>query len=262
MDDQHSEVAAQRLVQAISTLHQQATSSTERAAANAWLESFEQNAVAWQVCVELLQGTGQPYPALLYAAHTLRNNIRKQTQSLAPGTLPALRDSLANGINRHSAELQPVSLQLCIAMSALVLQWTEWEDVLQYLGCRLTASNMLLLLEYLPQEPSDPVYEKILSGSSAYEWEAQSQYRVRPWSQEVIAWLTQVKLEELASSASQARCRQLNCFAAWVRLGAIFEAETPRLDQLIQLAFQLITSENEGMLCLACISIYDLCNRL
>jgi len=96
-----------------------------------------------------------------------------------------------------------VSLQLCIAMSALVLQWTEWEDVLQYLGdcaqvnmlecnvakangssallgagSRLTASNMLLLLEYLPQEPSDPVYEKILSGSSAYEWEAQSQYRV------------------------------------------------------------------------------------
>jgi len=141
---------------------------------------------------------------LLYAAHTLRNKIRKQTQSLAPGTLPALRDSLANGINRHSAELQPVSLQLCIAMSALVLQWTEWEDVLQYLGdcaqvnmivCdiakssgssasllgagrRLTASNMLLLLEYLPQEPSDPVYGKVLSGSSAYEWEAQSQYRV------------------------------------------------------------------------------------
>lgn len=117
--------------------------------------------------------------------------------------LPALRDSLADSINRHSADLQPVSLQLCIAMSALVLQWTEWEDVLQYLGdcaqvnmlecnaakpngssallgagCRLTASNMLLLLEYLPQEPSDPVYGKTLSGSSAYEWEAQSQYRV------------------------------------------------------------------------------------
>ena len=96
-----------------------------------------------------------------------------------------------------------MSLQLCIAMSALVLQWTEWEDVLQYLGdCaqvnmlgydidkpsgssallsagrRLTASNMLLLLEYLPQEPSDTVYGKILSGSSAYEWESQSQYRV------------------------------------------------------------------------------------
>ncbi|KAL0040657.1 hypothetical protein WJX79_000805 [Trebouxia sp. C0005] len=245
MGDQHSEVAAQRLVQAISTLHQQATKSTERAAANAWLESFEQNAVAWQVCLDLLQGMGQPYPALLYAAHTLRNKIRTQTQSLPPGALPALRDSLADCINRHSAELQPVSLQLCIAMSALVLHWTEWEDVLQYLGRRLTASNMLLLLEYLPQEPSDPVYGKILSGSSAYEWEAQSQYRVRPWSHEVIAWLAQVKLEEWAPSASQAQCRQLNCFAAWVRLGALFEAEMPHLDQLIGLAFQFTTSENE-----------------
>lgn len=77
----------------------------------------------------------------------------------------------------------------------------------------------------------------------------------------MIAWLTQVKLEELAPSASQARCRQLNCFAAWVRLGAIFEAETPHLDQLIQLAFQLTTSENEGTLCLACIRIYDLYSR-
>ncbi len=86
-------------------------------------------------------------------------------------------------------------------------------------------------------------------------------FQVRPWSQEVIAWLTQVKLEELAPSASQARCRRLHCFAAWVRLGAIFEAETPHLDQLIQLAFQLITSKNEGTLCLACISTYDLCNR-
>jgi hypothetical protein len=77
----------------------------------------------------------------------------------------------------------------------------------------------------------------------------------------VIAWLTQVKLEELAPSASQAQCRKLNCFAAWVRLGAIFEAETPHLDQLIQLAFQLTTSENAGTLCLACISIYDLYSR-
>ncbi len=38
---------------------------------------------------------------------------------------------------------------------------------------------MLLLLEYLPQEPADPVYGSSLSGSLAYEWEAQSQYRVR-----------------------------------------------------------------------------------
>lgn len=36
----------------------------------------------------------------------------------------------------------------------------------------------MLLLEYLPQEPSDPVYGKIMSGNSAYEWEATCQDRV------------------------------------------------------------------------------------
>lgn len=44
-------------------------------------------------------------------------------------------------------------------------------------GHRLATSGMMLLLEYLPQEPSDPVYGKLMSGGDAYEWEAQSQYR-------------------------------------------------------------------------------------
>lgn len=87
-----------------------------------------------QVCSDLLQSTGQPYPAVLYAAQTLRNKIRKQTQSLSADALPGLRDSLTSCINRHSAEMQAASVQLCIALSALVLQWTEWQDVLQHLG--------------------------------------------------------------------------------------------------------------------------------
>ena len=87
-----------------------------------------------QVCADLLQSSQQPYPALLYAAHTLRNKVRKQMQTLPSDALPSLRETLVNCINRHSADLQPVSVQLCIAMSALVLQWTQWEDVLPFLG--------------------------------------------------------------------------------------------------------------------------------
>lgn len=72
--------------------------------------------------------------------------------------------------------------------------------------------------------------------------------QVRPWSRDVIGWLVNVQLADIASSVSQARCRQLSCFAAWVRLGAIFEAESAQLDQLIQLAFQCTTSPNAGKL--------------
>ena len=154
-----------------------------------------------QVCEDLLQSSDQPYAALLYAATALRNKIRKQLQTLPQDVRPGLRDTLVSCINKHISSNQPASLQLCIAMSALVLQWSEWNDVLSYLGeakvprlqlllhyvlynqaanagHRLSSCGMILLLEYLPQEPSDPVYGKLMSGGAAYEWEAQSQYRV------------------------------------------------------------------------------------
>ena len=49
MDDQQPEVATQRLLQAVGTLHQAEVSPSELAGANEWLEKFEQTAVAWRV---------------------------------------------------------------------------------------------------------------------------------------------------------------------------------------------------------------------
>lgn len=74
--------------------------------------------------------------------------------------------------------------------------------------------------------------------------------QVRPWSHDVIAWLTQLQLSDVATSLSQGRCRQLDCFAAWVRLGAMFQAEPAQLDQLVELAFRCTMSQNEGQLCM------------
>ncbi|KAL3139646.1 Nuclear import receptor [Trebouxia sp. C0009 RCD-2024] len=244
MADQEVNVAAQRLSQALAAMHQPGALAEDRAAASSWLENFQQTALAWKVCEGLLQTSDQPYTSLLYAATALRNKIRKQLQTLPQDAWPGLRQTLANCINTHSASNQPVTTQLCIAMSALILQWTYWDSVLLDLGHSLSTFSMIMLLEYLPQEPSDPVYGKLMSGGAAYEWEAQSQYRVRPWSRDVIGWLVNVQLADIAPSDSQAQCRQLSCFAAWVRLGAIFEAESAQLDQLIQLAFQCTTSQN------------------
>ena len=87
-----------------------------------------------QVCEDLLQSSEQPYAVLLYAATALRNKTRKQLQTLPQDARPGLRDTLASCINKHVPSNQPASFQLCIAMSALVLQWSEWNDVLSYLG--------------------------------------------------------------------------------------------------------------------------------
>ena len=86
-----------------------------------------------QVCGDLLASDSQSDAALLYAASTLRNKIRKQLQSLPQGAWSGLRETLVKCINTHSAN-QPVSTQLSIAMSALILQWTQWEAVLPFIG--------------------------------------------------------------------------------------------------------------------------------
>lgn len=87
-----------------------------------------------QVCEGLLQSSDQPYAALLYAATALRNKSRKQLQTLPQDAWPGLRQTLASCINNYSASNQPVAIQLCIAMSALILHWTQWDGVLLDLG--------------------------------------------------------------------------------------------------------------------------------
>lgn len=87
-----------------------------------------------QVCEDLLQSSDQPYAVLLYAATAMRNKIRKQLKTLSADVWPGLRDALASCINKQLPSNRIVSVQLCTAMSALVLQWSQWDDVLSYLG--------------------------------------------------------------------------------------------------------------------------------
>lgn len=78
---------------------------------------------------------------------------------------------------------------------------------------------------------------------------------MRSWSQDVIAWLGQLQAEEGVSrqgqgqgqGAGQGPSRLLACFAAWVRLGCLFETDPVHTAPFIDLAFQLCTSQNEGV---------------
>ena len=86
-----------------------------------------------QACIAILKHAETPYPAALYGAHTLRNKLRRQPQTLPQDSLPSFRDALIECINSYSSTV-PVALQLCIALSALVLYWKDWQDVLTYVG--------------------------------------------------------------------------------------------------------------------------------
>ena len=72
--------------------------------------------------------------------------------------------------------------------------------------------------------------------------------QVRGWSQEVLSWLQEVQPGQLADANGRGQCRRLTCFAAWVRVGALFEVEAVHVNNFIELAFQLCTSHDEGIL--------------
>lgn len=98
-----------------------------------------------QACIAILQDAGTSQSAALHCAHILRNKVRRQYQTLPEGSLPGFRDALVGCINSFST-LLPVALQLCIALSALVLHWTDWEDVLAHLGKHSTKHPGSLLV--------------------------------------------------------------------------------------------------------------------
>ena len=78
--------------------------------------------------------------------------------------------------------------------------------------------------------------------------------QVRGWSGDVLAWLNSVKPEQVASSTGQGNCRMLACFAAWVKLGALFEVEGALTSKFIDLAFQLCASQSEGKGCMTVVT--------
>lgn len=49
MADQQVVAAAQQLLQAVEVMHRPGTSAEDLAAANAWLDQFQQSVLAWKV---------------------------------------------------------------------------------------------------------------------------------------------------------------------------------------------------------------------
>lgn len=81
-------------------------------------------------------------------------------------------------------------------------------------GQRLTASSMVHFLEFLPQEPADPGYSKVFSGSASYEWETASLFRVcrQPFVPHTQQHILAVAMLVLLCSACCTICWEKGCF--------------------------------------------------
>lgn len=136
----------------------------QRQLADRYLTSFQSSEVSWMVCDRLLQenhAPSNPQEAIqqqqrrFFAAQTLHTKCRTDAYQIPPTSLPSLRDSLLNHLNRYTI-VGDVALtnRLAMCISALAVQMSWFSIVADLLGS-LSAENRTVVLQVLKVLPEE-----------------------------------------------------------------------------------------------------------
>ncbi|CAG0883896.1 unnamed protein product [Cyprideis torosa] len=137
--------------QAIQALyHSKEPSASEQA--SKWLGDLQSSVHAWRVADQLLHAK-LSLETCYFAAQTMRSKMQVSFYELPPESHASLRDSLLQHLACVTNETNPVIItQLCLALSDLALQMTNWPDPLTTLFPQLTPLTLLEVATLLPQE--------------------------------------------------------------------------------------------------------------
>ncbi|KAG4951114.1 hypothetical protein JHK84_044494 [Glycine max] len=117
---------AMKVAEAVHVLNHD-TQSCNRVAANQWLVQFQQTHAAWDVATAILTADRRlPLPANFevefFAAQILKRKIQNEGYLLQLGAKDALLNALLLAVKRFSTGPPQLLTQICLALSALVLQ--------------------------------------------------------------------------------------------------------------------------------------------
>ncbi|KAG8715687.1 Nuclear import receptor [Ceratobasidium sp. 423] len=142
--------SVQAVIEAISVFGSH-TDKNSIDAASKWLQDFQHNDDAWATCNQLLLMPDIPDGPRAFAAQTFRTKASGPTPPDGVDILSGLRNSLVAAIQQYAAGPRVVLIQICLALSAFVLQYPEWDnpvaDLIASLGQQ--PSTVPALLEFL-----------------------------------------------------------------------------------------------------------------
>lgn len=137
----------------------------QRQLADRYLTSFQGHPVSWVVCDRLLQDTGvasspqdaaQQQQRRFFAAQTLHTKCRTDAYQLPKASLPSLRDSLLNQLNRYAMVGDTAltnRLAMCISALAVQMSWTTVvTDLLAGSSEPQNRTVVMQLFKVLPEE--------------------------------------------------------------------------------------------------------------
>ncbi|KAL2965113.1 hypothetical protein AAZX31_16G041800 [Glycine max] len=225
---------AMKVAEAVHVLNHD-TQSCNRVAANQWLVQFQQTHAAWDVATAILTADRRlPLPANFevefFAAQILKRKIQNEGYLLQLGAKDALLNALLLAVKRFSTGPPQLLTQICLALSALVLQVAAHGNPIEQLFYSLRNLQsqddgnfaVLEMLTVLPEEVVDNqrIDSKISSlHKSHYTQELLSHTPM------VLEFLLQQSETNFDGSVQQhERNRKiLRCLLSWVKAGCFSE---------------------------------------
>ncbi|GAX22810.1 transportin-3 [Fistulifera solaris] len=122
---------------------------SQRQLADRYLISFQSRPISWMVCDKLLHDESSDVQKRFFAAQTLHTKCRTDIHQLPVESLPSLRDSLLQHLQKHAqGDALTTRLALCVSAFAVQMNWcTIVSDLLSN-----PTPLALTILQVLPEE--------------------------------------------------------------------------------------------------------------
>ncbi|GAB1517431.1 Nuclear import receptor [Rhizoctonia solani] len=237
--------SVQAVIEAVSVLGLH-TDKNSIDAAGKWLQDFQHNDDAWATCNQLLLLPDIPEGPRAFAAQTFRTKasvslITYDFHQVDPAHRQGLRDSLVAAIQQYSAGPRVVLVQICLALSAFVLQYPEWANPVADLIASLgqDPNTVPALLEFLTI-----VAEEVTTNSripiSNEDFRNRTDQLLTNNANQVLTLLAMYIQAPGVTPAVQSQV--FRCVKSWVRAGELSPTELAQ-SPLFGFAFDALATE-------------------
>jgi transportin-3 len=144
----------------------------QRQLADRYLTSFQSSEISWMICDRLLQENSaavSPQDAVqqqqrrFFAAQTLHTKCRTDAYQLPKMSLPSLRESLLNHLNRYSMVGDAaLTNRLAMCISALAVQMSWLTVVTDLLGSTSEQQNRTVVMQVLKVLPEECASDRLI----------------------------------------------------------------------------------------------------
>ncbi|XP_061372363.1 transportin MOS14 isoform X2 [Gastrolobium bilobum] len=225
---------AMKVAEAVHVLNHD-TQSCNRFAANQWLVQFQQTQAAWDVATAILtvdhrHPLASNFEVEFFAAQILKRKIQNEGYLLQLGAKDALLNALLLAVKRFSTGPPQLLTQICLALSALVLQVVANGNPIQQLFYSLQNLQsqddgniaVLEMLTVLPEEVVDNQRIDSTIRSSHKNHYTQELLSHTPMVLEFLLQQSEINFDGSVQQHERNR-KILRCLLSWVRAGCFSE---------------------------------------